>query len=497
MGVVKREGIRQSIVNYIATAIGMVNVLYIYPKFLEPAELGLFQFLNNTALLLVPFSLFGLNSLVVKFFPQVEDKDSKHSNFLTFLLLLSLVGFSIFFAVLYLNRDGLGGLFSGDNEVIVKYFGLIAILVLLMQTNTLLSSYLLNFRKVVIPAIMNQLIKVVIPIAVVLRAFYDWSFESIALALFINYTIIFLVLIIYLAWLGELRFGFDFSKFRGKMVKEMRVFAAYGLLGSLGSVLATRIDIFMVANLSTLDFTGVYVIGAAIANVIHIPISSINSITSPLISKAWHDNDMGEIKSLYKKSSITLLIFSVLVFALIWSSIDDLYAIIPRGDYYAQGKTVVLLLGLAKIFDAATSVNSNILAFSPKFRFNLYFMLILAVVNTTLNVIFIPKFNIMGAALATMISIMAYNLLKFLFILKEFKLSPFTKNTLYVIGLGLITLALGEFVPIPFHPIVSIGVRSILLGGFLVSTIYLLNLSPDFNATLRNALARVGIKLPE
>ena len=286
MGVVKREGIRQSFVNYIATAIGMVNVLYIYPKFLEPAELGLFQFINNTALLLVPFSMFGINSLVVKFFPQVENGPKKHNNFFTFILLLSLLSFTIFFSILYLNQGRLGTLFKGDNEVIVKYFGLIAVLVFLMQTNTLLSSFLLNFKKLVVPAIMNQLIKVVIPITVVLKAYNDWSFESIAAGLFINYALIFIILVAYLAWMRELRIGTDFSFFKGPILKEMRAFASYGLLGSLGTVLATRIDVFMVANLSTLDFTGVYVIGAAIANVINIPISSINSITCSLVSSA-------------------------------------------------------------------------------------------------------------------------------------------------------------------------------------------------------------------
>ena len=116
MGVVKREGIKQSIVNYIATAIGTVNVLYIYPRFLEPEEFGLFQFLNNAAMLLVPFSLFGIHSLVVKFFPQFENAKKNHNNMLTFLLLVSLITFTIFFSILYLNM-GLWLLWYAQQEL--------------------------------------------------------------------------------------------------------------------------------------------------------------------------------------------------------------------------------------------------------------------------------------------------------------------------------------------------------------------------------------------
>jgi O-antigen/teichoic acid export membrane protein len=495
MGVVKRQGIKQSIVNYIATAIGMVNVLYIYPKFLEPAELGLFQFINNAAMLLVPFSLFGINGLVVKFFPAVQNPKKSHNNFLSLVLLLSLLSFALFFSVLYLNKGNLGSLFNGENEVILKYFGLIAVLVFLMQTNALISSYLLNFKKMVVPAMMNQLIKIVVPVAVLLRVYYDWSFSAITFSLLINYSIIFVILFSYLAYLGELKFGFDFSYFKGKITKDMRVYAGYGLLGGLGAVLATRIDVFMVGNLSTLEFTGIYVIGAAIANVIQIPITSINTITAPLISDAWHENRLDDIKSLYKKSSITLLIFSVVVFLLICISIDDLYDLMPKGNVYRQGKSVVLILGAAKLFDAATSVNSSILVYSKKFRFNLYFMLFLAALNTTLNVILIPKYNIMGAALATMISIICYNILKFVFIKYHYKLSPFTKQSWIILVVGVIGYGIGELLPLHLHPAINILLRSAIVGLFFLITTYRMKISEDFNDIVRKAFAKLNLNL--
>jgi len=493
MGVVKREGIKQGLVNYVATAIGMVNLLYIYPKFLAPAELGLFQFINQAAMFLTPFSLMGINGLVVKFFPKVRTEDGKHNNFLSLLLLLSLISFAIFFAILYLNQGLLGDIFQGKNDIALKYFGLIIMLVFLMQTNMLLTGYLLNFKKLLVPAIMSQLIKIVIPIAVLLKAYFDWSFTSIAVALFINYALIFVILFVYLAWLGELKFGLDFSFFKGKIVKDMRVFAGFALLGSLGTALALRIDVIMVSGLSTFDYTGIYVIGMAIANVIQIPIGAINSITQPLISEAWHEKDMKEIDNLYKKSSITLLIFSTIVFVLIWISIDDIYKIIPDGNIYQQGKIVVLLLGLAKLFDALTSVNSNILLYSPKFKFNLYFMLVLAVINITLNVILIPRFNIMGAALATMISILSYNVLKFLFLQRQYKLNPFTKQTLIMLLLGLAATGVGLLLPLDFHPIVNMIIRSAIIGAAMVISIYKIHLSEDYNDIIDKALQKIGI----
>lgn len=497
MGVVKREGIKQSIVNYIATAIGTVNVLYIYPKLLDPKDLGLFQFLNNTAMLLVPFSLFGIHSLVVKFFPKFEDPNKNHNNMLSFLLLLSLATFTVFFALLFFNVGSLELLFTGQNQVVIKYFGLIALLVLLMQTNMLLTVYLLNFKKVVVPAIMNHLIKIVIPIAVLFKTYNDWSFTSIAIAMVVNYSLVLIILTAHLAWIKELKFGFDFSFIKGPLRKEMRVFAGFGLLGSVGTVLATRIDLFMVGTISELEFAAVYAIGMAIANVIQIPITAVNTLTQPLISKAWHENDTDSIDDLYKKGSISLLIFSIAVFVLVMVSIDDLYTLIPKGNFYKQGKLVVFFLGLSKVFDALTSVNSSILRYSDKFRFDLYFMLILAVVNTSLNIFLIPKYGITGAALATAISIMSYNILKLLFIYKQFKMQPFTINTVKILVIGVVTYGIGLLISLDFHGLINIFIRSAIVGLSMLFVVFRLNISEDFNGIVRNVLKRVGVKLPE
>ena len=43
--VIKKEGIKQSVVTYLGVLIGAVNTMYFYPKFFSEEELGLFRFL--------------------------------------------------------------------------------------------------------------------------------------------------------------------------------------------------------------------------------------------------------------------------------------------------------------------------------------------------------------------------------------------------------------------------------------------------------------------
>ena len=120
-------------------------------------------------------------------------------------------------------------------------------------------------------------------------------------------------------------------------------------------------------------------------------------------------------------------------------------------------------------------------------------MLVLAVINITLNVILIPRFNIMGAALATMISILSYNVLKFLFLQRQYKLNPFTKQTLIMLLLGLAATGVGLLLPLDFHPIVNMIIRIAIIGAAMVISIYKIHLSEDYNDIIDKALQKIGI----
>lgn len=50
MGIIIRQSIKQSMLTYAGTLIGMVNILFIYPLVFTPAEQGLFRCLVDVGL---------------------------------------------------------------------------------------------------------------------------------------------------------------------------------------------------------------------------------------------------------------------------------------------------------------------------------------------------------------------------------------------------------------------------------------------------------------
>ena len=165
---------------------------------------------------------------------------------------------------------------------------------------------------------------------------------------------------------------------------------------------------------------------------------------------------------------------------------DEIFEIIPNGERYKSGKIVILLLGASKLFDMLTSINQYIIAYSKHFRYNLYFLLVLAVVNVVANLTLIPQFELAGAALATLLSVVLFNIFKTYFVYAKFKIHPFQRKIGYTILISIFLICLNMVLPNLDNSWLSIVFKSIVLGGIFVSGVLIFRLSDEANMFWEN-----------
>src|SRR6185295_14724747 len=103
-------------------------------------------------------------------------------------------------------------------------------------------------------------------------------------------------------------------------------------------------------------------------------------------------NDMAELKSLYRKSSLNMTIIGFGIFLLIWTVLPFVFDIMPHPEVMREGSYVVFFLGLSQVWDMMTGVNNEIIIYSKYYRFNLFLTLFLAVTNICANLILIPQY---------------------------------------------------------------------------------------------------------
>jgi len=483
MGVVARQSIKNSIVMLVGVVIGTISTLFIYPLDLE--FYGNIQFIISVAIIFAPVATLGTSTLSVRFFPTFENKFGDHHGFLGFLYSLQIIALCIFLMVALLfgsNLLGVVDLLGWDPQVFVKDLPYIILFLIFFNICGLTNRYLTNYQRVVVPMIIEGIIfRLIVPAVVLLSYYAIFSKSELKLVLVLWKGLTFFMIAYYTWFLGKMFLRVKWKSISKKLFAEMAQYSVYGVLGSVGTVIAFRIDTVMVAGYTGFEKTGIYTIALFIANILVIPMRSINPLVGAQISKHSTNGELLAIEHLYKKSSLTLLIVGLGFFLLIWWNIDSIFQITPRTEQLMMGKNVVLFIGLAKLLDMAMGLNTPIISYSKYYRWNLLFTILMGGLTIATNLYFIPRIGFVGAAIATLISLAIFNLLKFCFIWIVFRIQPFDQKTLYVILMGLVASGVITLLPTTGWPLINIAIRSTLILIFFAFPVYYFKISEDIN----------------
>ncbi|NNE27780.1 MAG: oligosaccharide flippase family protein [Saprospiraceae bacterium] len=499
MGVIKRQGLKTILVNYVGVAIGALSVLFIYP--LNDELYGFAQWVYSTIILLAPLASFGISSVVLKFYPVFKSKvDKANHGFLNLILLIFSASYLVFLICWFAFKPFLLQGFeylNMDGSAIVKHEWYLLALVYLLVAVMTATNHSANHLRIVVPNIVHQLgFKLLIPLIVLMSTLINITEQHMAFYILLFYGLVLLILTIYLKSIGALHFGKIKRPSNEFSFKSIFYFGGFSSLNSLGSSLAFRLDTIMIPFLENMLSNGYYNKIAFMSNTLEMPYRAINQIAAPIISKAWNDNDISELKTVYRKSSTNLFLVGAALFTLIWYVLDDLIAISIDPNSFPFARDIFLFLALGKLFDMLTSVNSQIIIYSKSYKYNLAFLLILGVSNIFLNYYLIRtlEYGIVGAAMATALSLFIFNFAKLVFIYFKFGLHPFSVSTLKTL------LLLGLLILVYFYfPEIEVAIFALILKGIFVTLVFSLvtyywNISKDINDTILNLISRLKSK---
>jgi O-antigen/teichoic acid export membrane protein len=306
------------------------------------------------------------------------------------------------------------------------------------------------------------------------------------------YLLILLSQLAYIRHLGQLSLKPNLGFLKKPLLKDMAHYCFYGFFGSLGSRFSSEfISIFMVGTISTLTNTGIFTIAYFVANVIDVPRKAISRIVSPILADKWKEDKRNEIADIYQKTSLNQLMAGLWLFLVIWVSIDEIYEIMPNGEAFVAGKYVVFILGLARIIDMVTGVNSEIISFSRYYRYNFYLILFMAVIHIVANLFLIQRYEIVGAALAALISIFLFNLAKFFVLKWRLSMQPFTRQTLLVLIVAGTAYGVSSWIPSTGLALADAVIKSGVLTVIFTGLVLYFKVSPDVNELVVQSLKRL------
>lgn len=480
MGIIKRQGIINSFIIYIGIGLGFISTLYLYPNILTQEQYGLTRLLLSIAFIFAQIVHLGMKNVPIKFFPYFKDKAKNHNGFLFLVLVVPFLGFIFFLLFFFGFKYYLLQYYQDSSELFVDYYLFLIPLVVGIVYFEVTNSFVRSLHDSVPGSIINDIILKIVHILLLVIYFYELiSFKLFVGGFVFAYAFQFVLLVGYLIKIGEFDLKPNFSFLDSRLVKEIGSYGMYSLLGGVTSLFVGNIDIIMLGSLVGLSNTGVYAIAFYIGNVIAVPKRSIAKIAAPLISQSLKENNFDDIRNIYTSSSINQIIPGCLLFVGLWANMDNLLQILP--PEYSGARWVIIIIGFSKLVDMVTGVNGHIIINSKYYRTDLIFTIFLVLFSVLTNYILIPIYGIIGAAIATALSLFVYNLIKCIYVWIKFKMQPFSKNILTVFLISALLIYLSSLIEMFVGVYIDIVIRSVIITVIFGVSMLLFNVSDEVN----------------
>ena len=494
MGIVIRQSLKATIANYLAVVVGYLNLGYFFPKIFSTEEIGLISFILGTSTLLISIFQLGMPSAIVRFYPEIKEKKQEMS-FLNFSTLVPILLFLILFSLLAFLSPFIITKYYSNSHLIKEYYFLVPIISFFMGLTGIWAAHCNSLLRIVVPTIIEKFLnRILVLFMITLALFYSLDFSK-----FINgYTVIYgSGLLLTLIYFYKIKPKYDKSnqkKLNNKEKKKILGFSSVSFLTIIGGRIVENIDIIMISSMIDLSSAGIYKIAFYIGGVIMIPLSSLGQISSPIFAQFWKKKKLDKISELYKKASINLILVGGLLFTGILINIQNIFKIMPNGqDYINDGIWIVLIIATGKMINMALSLNGHLLQNSKYFYVNTYSILILGLLTVLTNYIFIPMWGITGAAFASSVSLVIFNLIKFVFILIKFKMSPFSLKTIPAISVFIMLFIVDLFIPEISNVFADVMLRSFIVTLLFFILIYFLKISTDINNILDSYIKKAFV----
>jgi len=175
-------------------------------------------------------------------------------------------------------------------------------------------------------------------------------------------------------------------------------------------IINKKTDILLLGVFLGAEDVGVYNVVVSGAALVVFSISAFDAALAPIFSKLYTLKDMVKLQKIVTYSAWGILLFSIPV-ALTLIIFSEEILVTLYGDEFSRGSIALIILCSGQLFNAARGPAGILLNMTGNERYTALSVAIAAILNIILNLIFIPVWGIEGAASATVISMLVWNML--------------------------------------------------------------------------------------
>ncbi len=183
-----------------------------------------------------------------------------------------------------------------------------------------------------------------------------------------------------------------------------------------------RIDAVMLGTMVNTTEVAFYGAASRISDLAKLGLTAVNMSAAPVIARLFHSNKRVELQRTLRISAkaifvVTMLASLVLGFAGPW-----LLGIFGADFKTAYSALLILMVGQA--LSALSGPVGALMTLTGHHNEASIMVSVVLILNVSLNFLLIPRYGMNGAAIATSVSYIAYNLSALIYVMKRLKLNP-------------------------------------------------------------------------
>jgi len=183
------------------------------------------------------------------------------------------------------------------------------------------------------------------------------------------------------------------------------------------SIINARIDTILLGAIKGATAAGIYVVAARGAELIVFVLVAVNIAVAPTFAALYAANEMRRLQKVVSNSTRIMLLAAIPVAAglILFGS----WFLWIFGSEFMAGKNALTILSIGQVFNVAMGLSGILLIMSRHTKQAAFGVGVSMALNVVFNLILIPVWGVSGAAIATVISIVASNILLAILVYKK------------------------------------------------------------------------------
>jgi O-antigen/teichoic acid export membrane protein len=256
----------------------------------------------------------------------------------------------------------------------------------------------------------------------------------------------------------------------------------YSLPVHLGWVLNTirgTLETLVLGFVGLTTGVGIFAVASRLSSLGTMLFLSIGNISTPMIADFYNQGDLIQLNQLYQTTTKWVAMFNIPLFLTFVLFSKPLLSIF--GGDFTNGSVALIVLSIGNLFYTGTGLGANILDMTNHTKFNSINSVIMVIVTISSDLLLIPHFGIIGAAIASSISTVIVNLVCLIEVFFLLRMQPYPRSIFKPVLAGFITaviiIAFNQYLILP--SIFQLLIGSLILWGSYFIIVIRLGISTD------------------